>query len=326
MTDLLAALSPSDRTWPILAGMYTLPHGLRLVPYTAPVEEIFVEQAEDARFDIAEMSLASYLIARAQGDQRLTAIPVFLSRSFRHNAIYVRADSPLHTLADLRGTRFGMPEYQMTAAVWVRALLRDALGPSAAESSTGASEIAWVTYRPERVPVAAPVTRGQAPSLYEGLLTGEVDAIFSARRPPEALFPASGAGGKIRRLLDAPWEAERAYFREQGVFPIMHLVTLRRRVVERWPELPLALYSLFCTVRDDAVARLSETVALAAALPWAVESSEASTALFGKDLWPYGVEKNRHTLELFQRYLVADGLLPTSLPLSEVFASATLAS
>lgn len=312
--DLIAALSPSDRTWPIFARKAGVP-GFRLVCYDAPVEEIFLDQISSARFDVAELSLASYLIAVGRGETQLTAIPVFLSRAFRHNAIFVRADSPLQRLSDLRHVRFGFPEFQMTAAVWVRALLREAGG-------IAPDEIEWVTYRPERVPVAVPVRHGRAPDIFQGLISGEVDAIMSARRPPHDYFPATGVPGLVRRLLPTPWHDEREYYQQTGMFPIMHLVSLRREVVEQWPELPLALYQLFADVKADAVRRLGETVTTAVASPWLIEGVEATAAVTGNDVWPYGLARNWSQIEQFMRYLISDGLLDRVLSPADVFASA----
>src|SRR5690554_2353356 len=111
---LTVAMSDSDRTQAIMLGKVGLPP-FQLRPQHETVEDIFVKQVSEAAYDIAELSLASYLISLDGGDRRLTAIPVFLSRSFRHNAIYVRSDSPYTHPSQLKGRRFGFPEYQMTA-------------------------------------------------------------------------------------------------------------------------------------------------------------------------------------------------------------------
>ncbi len=313
--ELQVALSVSDRTQPIITGA-ARPPGFRLTCAAASVEEIFVRQVSEAAFDVAELSLASYLTALGRGEQRLSAIPVFLSRAFRHNALYVRADSDIHDLSALRGRRFGLPEYQMTAAVWVRALLRDA--------DLANDDLQWLTYRPERVPVPVPATRGQASDVFEALVTGEVDVIMSARRPPERYFPRTGAPGTMRRLFDHPWDEERAYVQRTGVFPIMHLVSVRRDTIRQHPDLPRALYHLFERVKNDAVDRLTETVILSATLPWAVESAEVATRLMNDDPWPYGLASNRRQIETFIAYLREDGLLDRPLSLEDVFDASTM--
>ncbi|MCL6517564.1 4,5-dihydroxyphthalate decarboxylase [Alicyclobacillus sp.] len=313
---LITAMSESDRTLPLLTGRVRLP-GFTVAAQSATVEEIFHRQLNDAPYDVAELSLASYLIALGRGESRLTAIPVFLSRSFRHNAIYVRQDSPYHDPRDLAGRRFGFPEFQMTAAVWVRGMFRHQYGiPS--------DGMTFVTYRPERIPVNTPARRGQAKDLFTGLIEGEVDAVMSARRPPAAVFPPAGEGGPIRRLFPDAFAAEREYYRDTGIFPIMHLVSIRRDVVTDHPELPRLLYESLRRVKEEAVASLLETVRLGATAPWLVESLEAAVRAMGDDVWPYGVAANWAQLETFMQYLMEDGLLERPLRPEDVFHPSVL--
>src|SRR5690606_12539036 len=152
-------------------------------------------------------------------------------------AIYVRADRPWVHPSELKHRRFGFPEYQMTAAVWVRGFFRQEWG-------VGNDEMEWVTYRDERIPVQTPATRGKGDHIFQALVDGEVDAIMTARRPPEELFPASGEGGVIRRLFPDVWQAERDYYKKTNIFPIMHLVSLKTDTVNEHPELPRQLYDL----------------------------------------------------------------------------------
>ncbi|WP_035462315.1 4,5-dihydroxyphthalate decarboxylase [Alicyclobacillus macrosporangiidus] len=313
---LVTAMSQSDRTLPLLTGRVQVP-GFTIEPQLATVEEIFYRQLNDAPYEVAELSLASYLIALGQGESRLTAIPVFLSRSFRHNAIYVRADSPYHHPRDLAGRRFGFPEFQMTAAVWVRGMFRHQYG-------LGPNDLTWVTYRPERIPVQTPARRGEKSDLFTGLLTGEVDAVMSARRPPAVHFPPGGEGGAIRRLFPDAFAEERTYYRETGIFPIMHLVSIRRDVADAHPELPRLLYDTLLSVKEQAVASLLETVKLEATAPWLVESVEASVRAMGGDIWPYGLAANWAQVETFMQYLVEDGLLARPLPPEAVFHPSVL--
>jgi 4,5-dihydroxyphthalate decarboxylase len=316
MESLTVALSATDRTWPILSGELTLP-GFRLRPTVAAPEDIFALQAREGRFDVAEFSFASYLVSLGRGDRRFVAVPVFLSRMFRQSCVYVRAESSLSGFGQLRGLRVGVPEYQMTAAVWVRGLLREEYG-------IGNSENEWVTFRPERIPVPTPARPGRAADVFEALTRGEVDVAISARRPPPELMPLSGEAGVLRRLLPNPWEEERRYFGRTRLFPIMHLVVLRRELAERWPDLPRALYNLFCEARDRALKALFETVTLAAASPWLVEGAEVALRLMGPNLWPYGIGSNLGEVEALNRYLVADGLLDRPLAPEEAFAAGTL--
>lgn len=315
-TRLVLALSATDRTWPIVSGEL-VPAGFRLLPFVATPEEIFAVQAAEGRFDAAEFSFASYLVGLGRGDRRFVAIPVFLSRMFRHSSVYVRADSPLTDFGQLRGLRIGVPEYQMTAAVWIRGLLRD-------EHGIDNSENEWVTFRPERTPVAVPARRGRSADVFEALVRGEVDVAISARRPPAELMPLTSGPGLVRRLLPDPWATERSYFARTKLFPIMHLVVIRRDVVVREPDLPRSLFDLFDEARRRALRALTETVTLAAASPWLVEGAELAMKLMGPDPWPYGVRANAAEIATLNRYLVADGLLERPFEPEEIFAPETV--
>ena len=307
---LTMAMSESDRTLKLLSGARRLP-GFELEAKQETVEQIFINQISQAMYDVSELSLASYLIAKGGGDARLTAIPVFLSRSFRHNAIYVRADSPWRHPSELKGRRFGFPEFQMTAAVWVRGMFREEWG-------IAEGEMEWFTFRPERVPVEIPATLTEG-DLFEALVDGRVDAVMSARRPPAKLFPASGEGGVVRRLMPDAWDEERAYYGRTGIFPIMHLVSLKSETVERFPDLPKRMYELLLGIKNEGVAGLLETIKNATSDPWIWESVERSSRLMNDDIWPYGAEANWAQIVKFMGYLRADGLLGRELAPEEVF-------
>ncbi|XID94583.1 4,5-dihydroxyphthalate decarboxylase [Paenibacillaceae bacterium WGS1546] len=312
---LTIAMSESDRTLKLLSGARRLP-GFELDVRRETVEQMFINQISQAAYDISELSLASYLIARGGGDARLTAIPVFLSRSFRHNAIYVRADSPWRHPSELKGRRFGFPEFQMTAAVWVRGMFREEWG-------IGPNDIEWFTFRPERVPVDIPATLSDG-DLFETLIEGRVDAVMSARRPPERWFPASGGGGALRRLIPDVWDEERAYYGRTGIFPIMHLVSLKADTVERYPELPRQLYELMLGIKNEGIAGLLETIKNNTSDPWVWESVERSSRLMDGDIWPYGTAANWEQIVKFMSYLRQDGLLKRELSPEEVFHASVL--
>lgn len=308
---LTLALSQSDRTNALLSGQLNL-SGFRLQPQKATVEEIFVNQVSKACYDIAELSLASYLIALDRGETRLKAIPVFLSRAFRHNAIYVRSDSPWTHPTELRHRRFGFPEYQMTAAVWVRAHFRHEWG-------IPTEDIEWVTFRPERIPVETPAVRSTTENIFDALVSGEVDAVMSARRPPERYFPKTAEGGAIRRLFPDVWQEERSYYRKTGIFPIMHLVSLKSEVVEKYPELPKQVYDLMLKAKNDAVNSLLETVKNGTSAAFLWEAAESSASLLGNDLWPFGMQANWKQIETFMQYLKEDGLINKTFAPDQVF-------
>ncbi|PSN82688.1 hypothetical protein B9Q02_11370 [Candidatus Marsarchaeota G1 archaeon BE_D] len=316
MKEIVFATSLTDRTLSFFVKQVEL-QGFRLKCHTAPVEEIFLKQARELAFDVAEFSLSSYIIMKSRGYSSLTAIPVFPSRSFRHSNIYVRADSSLESFSDLVEKRFGFPEYQMTAAVWVRALLRE-------EGGISNDQIKWFTYRDERIPIKAPVTRGSAPDVFSGLLTNEVDAVFSARRPPAEIFSLDGKGGKIRRLLKDPWGAEKNYFLKTKIFPIMHVITIKSELLNKAPNLAKELFDLFCEAKKQAISNVLETAYLSSILPWSVKEAEETIALMGDDYWPYGLKKNAHTIKKFMEYMQKDGLIDSPLSLDELFHASTL--
>ena len=314
---LSVAFSESDRTWSVLHGRAKLMN-FELEPQFLSVEDIFAKQIVEPVFDVAELSLSSYLIALNQGEKRLTAIPAFLSRAFRHNAIYVRSDSPYVHPSELKGCRFGFPEYQMTAAVWVRALFRHEWGiPNDA--------MEWITFRPERLPIHSPAKRSETPDMFEALVNGEVEAVMSARRPPERYFPRSGEGGTIRRLFPDVWQLERDYYRRTGIFPIMHLVSVKAETAEKYPSLPGDFYGLLLEQKDEAIDRMLETVKAEVANPWLWESIENAIGTM-EDPWPYGVRSNWDQIELFMSYLQEDGLLDRKLAPEQVFHASVLTS
>ncbi|MDF2668961.1 MAG: 4,5-dihydroxyphthalate decarboxylase [Paenibacillus sp.] len=313
---LTIAMSYSDRTQKIMSGQEQLPPYI-LEPQKATVEEIFVNQISAAVYDVAELSLASYLISLGRGEQRLTAIPVFLSRSFRHNAIYVRADSPWVHPSELKNRRFGFPEYQMTAAVWVRGFFRH-------EWAIANNEMSWFTYRDERVPIETPAQRGTGDDIFEALIRGEVDAVMTARRPPADYFPSTGEGGVLRRLIPDVWESEREYYTRTGIFPIMHLVSLKEETVKHNPELPLQLYQLMLNRKNEGIEQMFETIKNNTSAPWIWESVEQSAKLMNSDIWPYGMQANWHQIELFMSYLQEDGLLNKTLAPEQIFHPSVL--
>jgi len=314
--QLTIAMAKSDRTNAIFSGEAKIPN-FTLKTKSTNVEEIFVNQAADACYDIAEMSLASYLIGLDRGETRLTAIPVFLSRSFRHNALYVRADSDITDPRQLRNRKVGLPEYQMTAAVWIRAYFRHEWG-------VPVEEIRWVTYRPERILIETPAERSASNDIYEGLVNGEVDAIMSARRPPEKYFSNTSDGSKIRRLIPDVWHNEREYYKRTGVFPIMHLVSLKKETVEKYPELPATVYNVLKEAKNESINNLFETVKNATSIPFLWEAAEGSASLMGQDIWPYGLVANKKQIESFIKYLQEDGLIKGEISIDQIFDASVL--
>lgn len=289
-----------------------------------PVEETFFRMARFREFDIAEMSLSSYTLSLDHGAP-FVAIPVFPSRAFRHSAIYVRQDSPITAPSQLNGGTVGVPEYQITASVWVRGILAEhhGLPVDAVSYRTGGlndpgrhEKIAFDN--PAGVTIS-PIEADQ--TLSQLLLDGALDAVVSARNPDPYNLP--GHGG-IRRLFDDPESVEREYFATTGIFPIMHLLVIRRDVYDRYRWLPRELMKAAELSKQSALTGIDETAALRHALPWLWAEVERTRNALGPDWWPYGLEKNHHTLDTFLRYSHDQGLASTRRQPEELFAPETL--
>ncbi|MCD1268476.1 ABC transporter substrate-binding protein [Microbacterium sp. MEC084] len=289
-----------------------------------PVEETFFSMARFREFDIAEMSLSSYTLSLSRGAP-FVAIPVFPSRAFRHSAIYVREDSEITDAAQLAGRAVGVPEYQITAAVWIRGILAEhhGLPVSSVSYRTGGLDEPGRYEKialdlPDDVSVT-PISEGR--TLSQMLLDGEIDAIHSARNPGP--YNAPGHGG-IRRLFPDTEAVERDYFARTGIFPIMHVLVVRRDVYEQHRWLPRELMKAAELSKRVGLAGIDETAALRFALPWLWAEVERTREALGDDWWPYGLEANRHVLDTFLRYSHEQGLAPERYRAEDLFAPETL--
>jgi 4,5-dihydroxyphthalate decarboxylase len=289
---------------------------------TMRVEEILERAFFHGEFDVAEIGLSPQLIALSRGTARYVAIPAFLSRMFRHSAIYVRTDRGIETPADLRGKRVGVPEYQMSAALWVRGLLSDEFG-------IAAHEMQWVQAGLERagrrdkfplnLPDGFPLTSLDGATLSDMLADGALDAVISARRP--SCFVAGHA--KVGRLFPDYRAAERDYFGRSGLFPIMHAVGIRRELVEQHPWLAASVYKAFVQAKRIADEDLAETTALKVGLPWVNAELDSTKEIMGEDFWSYGIDPNRKVLAAMARYSFEQGLAVRLLAVEDMFAPGT---
>jgi 4,5-dihydroxyphthalate decarboxylase len=290
---------------------------------TMPVEEILERAFFHHEFDVAEIGFSPYLIALSRGVAPYVAIPAFLSRMFRHSAIYIRTDRGIEGPEDLKGKRIGVPEYQMSAAMWARGLLRDEFGVTAAQINWVQGGLETPGRRdkfPLNLPDGFPLVSADNKTLSQLLADGELDAVISARQPS-----SFGAGYPlVRRLFPDYRAAERDYFRRTGVFPIMHALGIRRDVLDRHPWLAASLYKAFVQAKRLADAEFTEVTALKIGLPWLTAEFDATREVMGNDFWPYGVEPNRKTLELMARYSHEQGLAVRPVAVEEMFAPSTL--
>lgn len=310
-----------DRTRALMDGTVQ-PDGIDLNYLNMPVEETFFRMVRFREFDLAEMSLSSYTVSLTKPDKPFIAIPVFPSRFFRHSCIYINADAGIREPKDLIGKRIGTPEYQMTAPVWIRGILSEHYGVPVDSVTyvTGGEE------EPNRVEKQAldlpdniriePI--GPDKTLTQMLRDGEIDAFHTARKP------SSYDGKKVTRLFPNFMEVEKQYYRDTGLFPIMHTVAIRRDVYEENRWIAQALFKAFIEAQRKTYEDLKETAALKGMLPWFNAHAEEAVELMGEDFWPYGFEKNRECLATFLRYHHESGLSPRVLEPEELFAPETL--
>jgi len=311
-----------DRTRALFDGSVR-PDGIDLTCLDLPVEETFFRMLRYQEFDVAEMSLSSYVMSLF-ADAPFVAIPVFPSRFFRHSCIYVNAAAGIQQPRDLAGRTVGTPEYQMTAPVWIRGILADGYDVPVTSVSyvTGGLEEAG---RAEKLALDLPssvrIRRiGPAQTLSAMLAEGEIDALYTARAPSS--FRAGD--GRVRRLFDDFAAVERDYYRRTRIFPIMHTVVLRRPVYEQHRWIAQSLTKAFAAAQRVAYDDLAQTAALKTMLPWLVAHVEDARREMGEDFWPYGMVANAATLATFLRYSHEQGLSRRLLAPADLFAPETL--
>jgi 4,5-dihydroxyphthalate decarboxylase len=313
------ACGPYDRTRALADGRVEI-DGVELRYIHLEPEEIFFRMLNYGEFDAAEMSLSTYLLTHL-ADGPFIAIPVFPSRMFRHTSVYVNGTAGIDKAQDLAGKTVGVAEYQLTANVWIRGILADHYGlpvesvkyRTGGLNTPGRHEKFSVNLPPQ-IDIA-PVAEGQTLS---GLLAaGEIDAIYSPRAPE------SFGGPSVRRLFDDSRAEEERYYSETGIFPIMHVLVIHRRVYESNRWIAREMVKAFTTAKDIAFAELRRTVALSISLPWVREEFESTVERMGSDFWAYGIEANRTVLSSFIRYAHAQGLIDTTPEPKDLFAPET---
>jgi 4,5-dihydroxyphthalate decarboxylase len=318
---LSIAIGDYDRNRPLIDGAVQI-DGVDPVIMTLDPEEIFFRAFRQAEFDICELSLSSFTVKTAQGDSPYVGVPAFLSRAFRHTSIYVRTDR-IKAPKDLIGKRIGLPEYQLTANVWARAILQDDFGVKP-------SDIIWVRGgieepgRPEKIAIKLPpeIRLEQAPdgkSLAGMLAAGEIDGLIAPRAPScyDRGHPHVGW------LFPDPTKVATEYYGRTGIFPIMHLVGVRKTLAEQHPYLPAAVLKAFTKSKALATARLADTAATKVTLPFVEEQLKAARQLMGEDYWSYGVAPNRKVLDTFLHHHHAQGLSPRRVSVDELFHPST---
>lgn len=320
---LTLACGDYDRTRDLAEGVVR-PDGIDLNYLRLPVEETFFRMMRHREFEVAELSLSSYVVSLRSDPPPFVALPVFTSRMFRHGSIYLNTGAGIGEPADLRGKRVGVPEYQLSACVWIRGILADYHGVPVDSVSyyTGGQE------QPGRIekagldlPGTISVERIPAGKTLSAMLAeGEIDALYTPRIPQ----PFARRDPRVGRLFPDVIAAEQAYFGASGIFPIMHVVALRRDVYEAYPWVAQSLYKAFLLAKASVIERLYDSSALRFMLPWLNQQLEEAQQVLGEDYWSYGLQANHHVLATFLRYHHEQGLSRRELRPEELFAPESL--
>ncbi|KAK5113179.1 hypothetical protein LTR85_010997 [Meristemomyces frigidus] len=281
--------------------------------------DVFDRMMGGHEFDASEMSSSEYICTYAAGKRDFVAIPVFPSRVFRHGFIAVDGKQ-VKTPKDLEGKKVGVQLYTMTAAVWIRGLLaQEGVDLDTIEWVEGAVEKPGSHGKPSALPPIKPVkiTRNEDAnrSLSQLLADGEIAATIGADLPT-----SYGQAANVKRLFPDFKEAEKKYYKNHGIFPIMHLVVIKRSLVEQHPWIPSSLYNAFNESKEVALRRMKFVGALRYMLPWLPsELDEINEVFEDGDPWPYGLEKNRRTLETLVEFLWEQGMVERKPTLEELF-------
>ena len=314
-----------DRTRALADGRVQ-PDGIDLVYLSQPVEETFFRMLRYREYDCSEMSLSSYVASLSQENPPFIAIPAFPSRFFRHSCIFISAKSGIRRAEELKGKRIGVPEYQMTAPVWIRGILSDDFGVKITdvEHLSGGEEEPG---REEKLKLNLPSTinlKGisKDKTLSRMIAEGEIDALVTARAPSTFVSKPDA----VKRLFPDYVDVEKEYYRRTKIFPIMHTVVIRRDVYAKHPWVAQTLYKAFGEAKAKAYELYDQTAAMPAMLPWLTAHLEEAKREMGTDWWSYGLGPNRHVLDTFLRYHHEQGLSRRRFAPEELFARETLES
>ena len=321
--QLTLAVGDFDHVRDLTSGA-VIPKGIDLTCLVFErVEEIFFRFLNFQEWEVSEVSFGAYVARISQGYEDLVAIPVFPARSFRQSALYVRRDGSVRTPEDLAGKRVGVPAWSQTAGVYARGWLMHQHG-------LRLQDVEWFQAglnQPGRAePVEVDLPQGVAltnlpdRTLDDMLLGGEIDAIISARPP----FSFERRHPDVRRLVEDFVEVEAMYYRETGIFPIMHVVVLRRDVFDAHPWVAMNLLQAFEQAKQRSLARTLEATVPSFPIPWTSEYARSARDVFGEDFWPYGLEANRPTLEAFLNFAAEQGICRRRVTPEELFPAQTL--
>lgn len=320
---LTVACGDYDRTRAIVDGRIRI-EGCEANVVCLPAEDMFVRALTTAEFDATEMSFSRFVLNVARGASPYVGIPVFLSRAFRHSAIYVRTDRGIREAGDLKGRQIGVRDYSNTVSLVARGMLEDEYGVSARDVRWWVGDVDHAERDRIRLPELAPGfdvrAVGKGRLLSDMLAAGEIDGLIDYQ--PPGCFRAEKR--TVARLFPDHVQAEREYFKRTRIFPIMHALVVRREIAERDGGIAESLYKAFGKAKAAAVAELWSPGALKISLPWISEEYARTVELMGEDFWPYGIAANRAAIESIVRYSHAQGLAPRRVGIEELFAGSVM--
>lgn len=318
---LSIAMGDYDRTRPIHDGRVKI-DGVEPVTMLLSPEEMFFRAFRHEAFDISELSLSSYCVKHSKGESPYIAVPVFLSRAFRHSSVYIRTDRGISDPADLKGRRIGIAEWQLTANVWARGILED--------YGVKPSDITWVrggmhtAGRPEKIAVQVPsdVTMEPAPegaTLDEMLRSGDIDGFIG----PRSLRCFDEGHPNVGRLFDDGFKAASEHYERTGIFPIMHVLGVKKALADENPWLPGALLKAFTHAKLMAQQALQDTSATKVTMPFVEDTLTTARRLLGPEIWTYGVPGNERVLDTFLDLHHRQGLSDRRMSVEDIFHPAT---
>mgnify|MGYP001167823440 FL=1 len=325
LLPLTLACAAYDRTLPLYDGR-VLPEGIDLNVLLLRYEDTFWRMLRHQEFDVSEMSLSSYLISMEKGPD-FVALPIFLSRVFRHSSIYINTKSGINEVKDLKGKCIGVPEYQMTAALWIRGIFQHEYGVCPEEMkwlSGGLDEPGRIEKLDLNLPKGVSLTLiPENQTLNNMLISGEIAAVVTARAPSSF----NEKHPNVDRLFKNYKKEEISYYQKTKIFPPMHCVAIRRDVYEQNRWIAQSLFKAFLEAKEFCSISYMFDGHLRYALPFLHAAVEEHKKIFGEDdPWAYGIEENRHTIETLIKYSCEQGLIPRIYTLEELFAEETFAT
>ncbi|MDA8081421.1 MAG: 4,5-dihydroxyphthalate decarboxylase [Actinomycetota bacterium] len=321
---LTLAISDYDHVRDLTNGVVGV-EGVELQALDFQVEEIFYRFLKFREFDVCELSFAKYVSLVSQPDCDITAIPVFPSRVFRQSSFYVRSDGPT-SISEIRGMKVGIPEWAQTASVYSRGYLTETVGISLKDIQwvqAGVNEPGRVEKVNLRIPDGVSYKPEPTKCLNDMLLAGELDVVMSAHAPRSM----EEGDPRMRRILVDYQQAEYEYFQHTKIFPIMHVLAVKKSVLDENPWVAMNLLKAFEEAKRRSVERLFDVTASRFPLPWSRVYADRISELFGDDgYWPYGVEPNRVTLSAFLRFAYDQGVTHKPLEVEDLFPAGVQSS